>query len=301
LGALGAAGRGALLAAPDRGMACIFIRQSGGCSHLDTFDMKPAAPRDIRGEFRGIPTSVPGLHVCEHLPLTARQAHRFTILRSMCSGESNHERAAHLLTTGWRLSPGRSYPQISELAGEGRVVRSAFPRASAQRLAERYGGTLLGRDCLQARRRVETGERFVFVDGRPFAYDTHADGFRTLRDSVLPEFDRAFSALLEDLDQRGLLATTLVVVAGEFGRTPRVNAQGGRDHHAAAWSILLAGAGLPGGRVLGATDRYGDEVTDTPVRPEDLASTICSILGARPAPGQLAAMPAGRVVRELLT
>jgi uncharacterized protein (DUF1501 family) len=101
---------------------------------------------------------------------------------------------------------------------------------------------------------------------------------------LLPQFDRAFPALVTELDQRGLLATTLVVAMSEFGRTPRINVQGGRDHHAGAWSVVLAGAGLAGGRVLGRTDRTGTEVTELPVTPEDLAGAIRTVLG-RELPG----------------
>jgi uncharacterized protein (DUF1501 family) len=144
---------------------------------------------------------------------------------------------------------------------------------------------------------VEAGARFVSAGKSRLEYDTHADNFRRLKENLLPEFDRAFSALLTDLDDRGLLDTTLVVATGEFGRTPRINAQGGRDHHSRAWSIVLAGAGLPGGRVLGATDRIGAEVTDLPVSPEDLTRTIYRILRIDPAPPHLAG---ARVVEPLL-
>ncbi len=116
------------------------------------------------------------------------------------------------------------------------------------------------------------------------------------KNHLLPAFDRAFSTLITDLDDRGLLSTTLVVAMTEFGRTPRINALGGRDHHSRAWSIVLAGAGLPGGRVLGATDRTGTEVTDLPVSPEDLLRTICSVLNIRPEADRMA----GRVVAPVL-
>ena len=254
--------------------SCILIWQSGGCSHLDTFDMKPQAPREIRGLFRPISTSVPGIRICEHLPLTARHAHQFTVLRSVCSGETNHERASHYLRTGHPLSPGREFPSL---------LTAAAPQP----------GFL--QQCLAAPRMVEAGARFQMLTHS--GYDTHAANFQRLKDRLLPEFDRAFATLLQDLDDRGLLQTTLVIVMGEFGRSPRINAQGGRDHHAQAWSILLAGAGLPGGRALGATDSAGEEVTDLPVSPADLLRTIYSVLELAPAPYHLAA---ARVVKELL-
>ncbi|MEK7404108.1 MAG: DUF1501 domain-containing protein [Acidobacteriota bacterium] len=248
-----------------RDRACILIRQEGGASQLDTFDLKPRAPRAIRGVFGEIPTSVPGIRISEHLPLTARQAHRFAILRSMRSGETNHERAAA-------------------------YVRAGYPAA------ELAGAASLERQCLLARRRIEAGAPFVSV--RQPGYDTHADNFRKLKDELLPEFDRAFAGLLVDLDECGLLDTTLVIVTGEFGRTPRINPRGGRDHHSRAWSVVLAGAGVPGGHVVGATDTFGEEVIDSPVRPEDLARTVHEILGVQPPPHYLAS--GGRLVRELL-
>ena len=278
MGAAGALGWGR----PAR--SCIVIWQSGGVSHLDTFDLKPDAPREIRGEFRPISTNVPGVRICEHLPLTARQADKFTILRSMCSMETNHERAAHYLETGHPLSPGRSYPSLRE-------VLSTAPG----RTREAYGNTPLGQQCLRALRAVEAGARWVSV--RQSGYDTHAGNFRRLKEILLPEFDRAFATLLEDLGQGGLLETTLVIALSEFGRTPRINRQGGRDHHSSAWSIVLAGAGLPGGRVLGATGRTGEEVTDLPVSPADLVRSIRAILEADPARSEVAG---GRVIKELV-
>ncbi|MGE5644837.1 MAG: DUF1501 domain-containing protein [Acidobacteriota bacterium] len=234
-GGVGAAG--AELLARGGARTCIVVWQGGGASHLDTFDMKPEAPREIRGEFRPMRTSAPGIEICEHLPLTARIAHLLTVVRSMHASDTNHERATRALLEG--LAP----------------------------------------------------ERVLFAGSRGF--DTHADHFHRLKERVLPEFDRTFSGLVTALDARGLLATTLVVAMGEFGRTPRINAEGGRDHHAGAWSVVLAGGGLTGGRVVGATDRTGSEPVETPVTPADLVRTIRAILGRGEAGG-------GRVVQEIL-
>jgi uncharacterized protein (DUF1501 family) len=234
------------LAAARGANACIIVWLGGGLSHLDTFDMKPDAPREIRGEFRSIATSAKEIRITEHLPRTARIAHKLTILRSMHAGEAHHERASGRIWNG--LGPARRTPIEA------------------------------------ARRAVEEGARLVVTGSADRTWDTHADGFERLRDELLPEFDRTFPALVTDLDQRGLLATTLVVALSEFGRTPRVNSQGGRDHHAGAWSVVLAGAGLAGGRVLGRTDRTGTEVTELPVTPEDLAGAIRTVLG-REQPG----------------
>jgi uncharacterized protein (DUF1501 family) len=242
------------------------VWQGGGASHLDTFDMKPGAPREIRGEFREMRTSVPGIRISEHLPRTARIAHKLTFLRSMRSDETNHERAAARF---W--------------SGMGPVYASAAAGGLAQA-------------CEAARRAVERGARFAVAGAGSRDFDTHAGNFRRLRETVLPEFDHAFSMLVNGLDERGLLATTLVIAAGEFGRTPRINAQGGRDHHSGAWTVVMAGAGLEGGRVLGATDRTGAEVTDLPVSPEDLVRTVRTLVGI----GEPEGIARGRLIPELV-
>jgi hypothetical protein len=150
----------------------------------------------------------------------------------------------------------------------------------AERTRDRYGRTKLGQRLLLARRLIEAGVRFVTIS-EPVGWDTHADNFSRLRDN-LPVVDRAVSALLEDLSLRGLLEDTLVMMFGEFGRTPRINAQAGRDHWAQAMSIMLAGGGVPAGLVYGATDRNGAFVTQQSHSPADFACTIYSQLGIDP-------------------
>jgi uncharacterized protein (DUF1501 family) len=174
----------------------------------------------------------------------------------MHSEETNHERAgAALLASGPALV----------------AIGNSFD--------SRYGESPMGREFFKARRMVASGARVVAVSGGSLRWDTHRDNFPRLRDELLPEFDRAFSALIDDLDAAGLLATTLVVATGEFGRTPAVNEAGGRDHHSAAWSAVVAGCGLPAGRVIGATDRHGYEVTDSPVTPRELMQAVDRVLG----------------------
>jgi hypothetical protein len=285
LGALGIGGDGVLPARPAAAASCIVLWQSGGCAHLDTFDMKPDAPLEYRGEFQAIATNVPGIRICEHLPLTARQADKFTILRSVRSRETNHERAAGFLLGGLP-------PHISLTAPAGMDDLEA----ESPSLRDRYGRTPLGEGALLARRLVQRGARCVTVSAGSLRYDTHRDHFSTLKNALLPEFDRAFAALLEDLHERAMLDNTLVVAMGEFGRSPTVNQHGGRDHHARAWSVCLAGAGIQGGRVLGATDKHGLEVTDLPVEREDLLHTVCTILG-QPSAGVIG----GRMIPGLLS
>jgi Protein of unknown function (DUF1501) len=365
---------------PKKDLSVILVWQSGGCGHQDTFDMKPDAPKEYRGEFNPIPTNVPGIQICEHLPRTARIADKLTILRSMRSKENNHERAINYLLTGYLPLPTIEFPSMGSvvskelgpkngmppyvavpytfpsygagflggeynpfIAGDANVTgyqvkdltlaadvdwarlgnrrylveqmdrkfrsieaspdfkaldgfyhraydllnspaaKKAFDVSSEpETLRERYGRTPVGQGCLLARRLVESGVRFVTVAKGWLNYDTHGDNFNTMRKVLLPEFDPAFATLIEDLADRGMLDTTLVIANGEFGRTPKVNGDAGRDHHNKAWSVVFAGAGLTGGRVIGATDKTATEITDCPVDPEDLLYTLYSMLGVDP-------------------
>src|SRR6266576_1253607 len=344
LGSLGITLDKVLRAGTGKDISCILVWQSGGSSHLDTFDMKPDAPKEYRGEFKPIPTNVSGIQICEHLPFTAKQADKFTILRSMKSKENNHERAINYLLTGYLPLSTIEFPSMGAVVSKERGPNNGLPpyvsipntfpsygggylggeynpfisgdpnvtgyqvrdltlptdvdyqraydlmrspaakkafdiQSEPAELRERYGRTPVGQGCLLARRLVEAGVRFVTVAKGWLNYDTHGDNFNIMKKVLLPEFDRAFAALLQDLHQRGMLDSTLVIAMGEFGRTPKINNDAGRDHHNKAWSIALAGAGIPGGRILGATDAKATEVTDLPVEPEDLLYTIYSILG----------------------
>ena len=156
---------------------------------------------------------------------------------------------------------------------------------------DRYGRGKFGQSVLLGRRLIEAGVRLVQVNwprepgdtaaGNPL-WDTHQDNAGRLKNVLCPQFDTAYSALLDDLAERGLLDETLVVVMGEFGRTPTINAAGGRDHWGSVFSVALAGAGVPGGSVIGASDGRGGMPADRPVRPPDLAATIFQLLGISP-------------------
>jgi hypothetical protein len=339
--------------------------------------MKSDAPREYRGEFKPISTSIPGMQICELLPQTAKVANKFTIVRSMHSKEIDHDRALYYLMSGYSPLPTLGFPGmgsvVSErfgsknglppyvaipdaypeygpgyLGGEHSPFIAGNPNANGYKvrdltlptdvdwtrvgnrkwlleqmdkqfqaieanpefealdrfyhtaydllssptakkafdvgsepepLRERYGRTPFGQGCLLARRLVEAGVRFVAVSKGRLNYDTHVDNFNTLKKNLLPEFDAGYSTLLADLHDRGMLNSTLVVAVGEFGGTPKVNDNAGRDHHCKAWSMLIAGAGLKGGRVIGGTDKTGTEITDTPVAPEDLCVSIYTLLG----------------------
>jgi hypothetical protein len=173
------------------------------------------------------------------------------------------------------------------------------------RLRDRYGRNRFGQSCLLARRLIEAGVRFVTVsDG---GWDTHQDNFRALKDRLMPRIDQGLPALLQDLDERGLLATTLVVWLTDFGRTPKVNSAGGRDHWASAGFVIMAGAGTPGGAVLGRTDEEGGAATHNEYFTEDVAATIYTKLGipldltTQTADGRPIRLNEGRPIREWLS
>lgn len=359
---------------PNRKPACILLFMAGGPSHLDTFDPKPMAGLDFTGPFKARPTNVDGIQICEHLPLLAKQADRYSLIRSMHSGENSHERGQHYLQTGYLPLPVMQYPSVGAIVSRERASKSPLPpyvllnqpiegqgagylgdefapflgrdpsradyhlpdgqpgvdvdyeRITRRRalltaidtlsrdqervrqmdgyyaravglmeskeareafeiskepapLRDRYGRGVFGQSCLLARRLVERGVPFVTVTLS--GWDTHQNNFDQLRSTMLPTLDQGLSALLDDLKQRGMAESTLVVLTGEFGRTPRVNAntQPGRDHWADAWTVLMAGGGLAGGRVIGATDERGEKVIKDPVTPENLSATVLSALG----------------------
>lgn len=169
-------------------------------------------------------------------------------------------------------------------------VREAFDlQQEDARTRSHYGGRTFGQSCLLARRLVERGVPFVTINSR--GWDTHEDLTLRLRDGftganpgvgLIPLFDQAFAALVSDLDDRGMLDETLVIAMGEFGRTPRINTRGGRDHWPRVFSAALAGGGVPSGQIIGASDRIGESPADTPVSPADLVCSVYSLLGIDP-------------------
>jgi hypothetical protein len=176
-------------------------------------------------------------------------------------------------------------------------------RSEPQGMQEKYGDTNVGRGCLMARRLVEVGVPFVEVDFG--GWDLHQQCFNGL-DKKLPELDQAFSALVEDLNQRGLLKSTVVMCMGEFGRTPRINGNSGRDHYARAWSAVIGGAGLVGGKAIGKTSDDGTAVETEAYSSEDLMASVCQALGlslqtifTTPSGRPMKIANGGRVIGEL--
>lgn len=393
-----------------RAKSCILLFMFGAPAHQDTWDLKPEAPREMRGEFQPIASNIPGIHVGEHLPRLAGMMDRLALIRSVTHPDNTHTVAMHYMLTGVRhLRPATNprnaaddFPCFGAVVNHAATLREArggsgrsaiapeaplalpaavslnapanqvsannhiFPGFFAgflgsaydplfvsqnadaaafqpipavegpERLADRqnllhnferqtrglersqllsnlsqdyanafslltstttrdafdlsrerpelrarYGQTPFGQGCLLARRLVERGVSLVTVNWeRDDAYwDTHKNNFSDLKQKLLPNLDRGFSALLEDMSERGMLDETLIVWMGEFGRTPQINQAAGRDHWAPCNSVLLAGAGLPGGVVYGASDRLAAYPTRQPVPPQDLSATIYHLLG----------------------
>jgi hypothetical protein len=399
--------------------SCVLIYLFGGPSHIDIWDMKPAAPAEIRGEFKPQATNVPGIQITEHLPRLARYADQYAIIRSLSHGDSAHGSAGHTMLTGHRprlqgevpptaddfphygsvltrlrpaphavapfvslpwavytstnVVPGQNggflgraadpfrleipadqtptfTPPLSALpenvtgerwqhrralrdrlemldplgdnstaADMGELYRRAYhlieSRQSRQifdltrepaAVRERYGMNVFGQSLLLARRLVEAGVPMITVYwpdrkepeaflnngvrdnvGVP-AWDTHGykvgktPNFPSLRDKLLPALDLASTALVDDLRARGLLDQTLLVWTGEFGRSPKINTDAGRDHYGNVFSAILAGGGIRGGQVYGASDKHGAFPADNPVSPAAFAATLYHCLGVKP-------------------
>jgi uncharacterized protein (DUF1501 family) len=375
-------------------IGCIFLWMRGGASHIDTFDPKPDAVSEIRGEFGTIPTTLPGVRITDQLPLLSRHTDKFSIIRGHMPMSESHGTADSIMMTGrkqttvitWpshgavvarERSPRNGMPsfmqlnndvdkrfgggvagylgsrynpvvirdnanaptfKIRELDGDAALLgvrhrlfteldryqkavdrdietirsQSAFHEQAynlitspvakkaldlsqeSDRTRDAYGRHRLGQSCLLARRLIEAGVHFVTVSNGD--WDTHNDHFARLKGKnpsapkrddaeLLPRLDSAYSALLNDLSSRGLLATTLVVWCGDFGRTPKIDRAPtigggpGRDHWDRAGTICIGGGGVKTGTVVGATDKIGAFVENNPVKPMDLAATIYHALG----------------------
>jgi Protein of unknown function (DUF1501) len=399
--------------------SCILIFLNGGPSHLDMWDLKPEAPVEVRGEFRPISSSLPGVPLSEHLPRLARLMDRATLIRSAHHSVNNaHAAAVYTALTGHdrgdaTVAIGASpndQPAIGAVIGQQRPPRSPVvpyvslpymtkegaggppqpgffggllgrtrdplwvlkdpnapgfevpeltpaPDVPASRLADRrnvlrgvggkrlgdldaiqqkafdlltapatqrafrldlepvktrdvYGRNIYGQSVLLARRLIEAGTRVACISWAPDAnatWDTHGNNFVSLKTRLLPQLDGAVSSLIDDLVARGLFERTLVVVMGEFGRSPKVNASAGRDHWNYCYTLMLAGGGVRGGHVFGASDKIGGRPSSNPVMPADIVATIYHCLGVPrdlelrdnlDRPFQL--VPGGDVIREVL-
>jgi hypothetical protein len=295
----------ALVSPPSRADSVILVWLDGGPSAQETFDPRPDAPVDLRGPLGAIRTTVPGIPIGALMPRTARLMHLCTLARTVSHSETLHHRAcrAHLTVSDAKQahrSPifigavaeqrpvvfgSRGFGSGYGLAGNsdlteilpGSTSWACAADSEPARIRETYGRSQFGASCLLARWLVERGIRFVTVCQT--GWDAHCDAIEISRDWLVPTLDEGLSALLSDLRQRGLLERTLVVVTGEFGRTPRLNALGGRDHSPAAGFALLAGAGIPKGHAIGEVDTATGEPLDLAVSPAAISSTILAKMG----------------------
>ncbi|MEL6895929.1 MAG: DUF1501 domain-containing protein, partial [Planctomycetota bacterium] len=359
----------------------IFIFMEGAPSHLDTFDLKPDAPAEVRGEFKAISTSAPGIQICELMPMLAQRANQYAIVRGITHNVADHGLAKKYWLTGNKASQTVSYPEYGSIVshqfpsarqlpsyvsmdesfvgpgylgsrysaltaekpkhgvaysvrgitledgltvgkyksqkklledldqafrgyedlddpvrGMDQFSSQAFDIISSPRTREafdlskekpaesdRFGKHEFGQSLLLAARLIESGVHFVTIRLRPaeFDFDTHSENFSRLR-TLLPPFDRALAALLDRLEERQLIASTAIMAAGEFGRTPKINASGGRDHWARAMCALVAGGSVRGGKVVGATDATASEPDAIGYSPDDLAATFYANIGIDP-------------------
>ncbi len=375
---------------------CILLMLVGGPSQLDTWDMKPNAPIEIRGPYKPIKTNVAGIEVSENFPRMARQADKFSLIRSVYhTAAAVHDTGHQMMQTGRLFQGGVEHPHVGcvlgklrgpkgdvpphvllprpigntggnmphgqnagflgkthdpfvlnsdpsdpnfrvpdllppdyltalrvdrrrnwremvdrsvskfETSQDARLLDSTFQQAytlmssekaraafelhrEPEKVREKYGMNRFGQSCLLARRLIEAGVRFVTVNMFETVFDEitwDIHGSRPFspiscyRDLVGPMFDMAYSSLLEDLAGRGLLSETMVFGFGEFGRTPKVNPAGGRDHWPQCWTVLAGGGPLKNGVVVGASDEIGGYPKDRPVTPSQLAATIYRGLG----------------------
>lgn len=378
-----AAGAAKPLVAKAKSVIQIFLW--GGMSHNDTWDPKPDSGRDYMGDLiKAIPTNVDGIQIGELFPNLAKQADKYSLIRSMTHRNNGHETAAYLVQTAHTPGERLAYPSIGAVFAlfkssnykglippyvvltqpEGRFSEEGFlgplykpfatggdpnatrfevegvvskgitderqrartalrdkldalsrccgtnsplaPSIDAREqayelvlgqgrgvfdlskekpeLRDRYGRHTFGQDCLAARRMVEAGVPYIAIN-YPGGWDTHSNHFSTMRRQC-PQLDQGLAMLLQDLQDRGLLASTVVWCCGEFGRTPKVDWQppwnGGRNHHGSVFSALVAGGGFAGGHVVGASDAKAEEVKERPVYPVDLLGSIYQLAGINP-------------------
>lgn len=356
--------------------SAIFVNLGGGPSHLDTFDLKPQAPEEIRGEFKPIDTKTTGLQISEHLPKLASLTDKFALLRGVSHTLAAHELGTKYLNTGNRPLPSLEFPgygavlskelpserdlppfvaipntpqragylgvryaplstestpklgqpfavrgvaisagltvekverrqkllndldtvfkgyesasglvegldqfdqQAYEIISSSRT-RQAFDIAQEKpEIAQEFGNTNFGQSCLLALRLVEAGVRFATVSFG--GWDTHQQNFSRLKQKLLPELDRGLAALFKQLELRGLLSSTVVFATGEFGRTPKINKNAGRDHWPRAMCVLLGGGGIRPGQVIGASDEQGMGPAGEPITPDQVAASFYHALG----------------------
>ncbi len=233
------------------------------------------APFVIDGDPSAANFSVPDL-----LPPPVISAHRIEDRSKLLNDVDRYQKSAESLANANAKAVETFRDKAFHLMTSADAKRAFDIAAEPEKLRDAYGRHSLGQSCLLARRMVEAGVRCVTIDHSN--WDTHDGNFRTLKNTLLPHFDSAIATLFRDLAERGMLDSTLVVVAGEFGRTPRINKNAGRDHWGPAFTVLVGGGGLKNGVVVGSTNARAERPDRDPYGPEDLAATLLSQLGINP-------------------
>lgn len=244
---------------------------SGGSAYLGP----GAAPFTIEAD-----PSSPKFSVPDILPPVEFAAERLDRRHELLAKVDRFQRAAESTTNTYAAAVNAFRQQAFGLMTSAEAKRAFDIHQDSEKLRDEYGRNTLGQSCLMARRLVEAGVRCVTIDHTN--WDTHDNNFNMLKDNLLPKLDAALSGLFRDLKDRGLWDSTLVVISGEFGRTPRINRNAGRDHWGPAYTVMLGGGGVQGGRVIGRSDARAEKPVDDPHGPEDLAATICTLMGINP-------------------
>jgi hypothetical protein len=244
------------------------VPKSGGSAYLGP----TAAPFVIASD-----PSSPDFSVRDLRLACGVDANRLEDRRSLVRSLDRYQKSAETEADRKVRATSTFYEKAFDLVTSPKAKEAFDISKEEPKLRDEYGRDSLGQSCLMARRLVEAGVRFVTVEHGN--WDTHAKNFESLQANLLPSFDRAFATLLRDLADRGLLDSTLVLATGEFARTPRINKDAGRDHWPNAMTIPIAGGGIRGGRVFGASDARAEQPASDPVGPEDLAATIYHLMG----------------------
>jgi uncharacterized protein (DUF1501 family) len=272
------------------------LHPSGGPAYLGS----TAAPFVIDAD-----PNAPGFSVPDLVPPPALAADRLEARHELLQQVDRYQQAAEAQANRHARAVGDYQREAFNLMTSPAARRAFDIQAEPATLRDEYGRNSLGQSCLMARRLVEAGVRCVTIDHSN--WDTHDNNFATLRRELLPALDSSIATLFRDLADRGLLETTLVIVTGEFGRTPRINNNAGRDHWGPAFTVALGGGGIRGGRVIGASDGRGERPAGDPHGPENLAATLFHLVGISPSeefhtpdgrPVQI--VNNGRVIHELL-
>jgi uncharacterized protein (DUF1501 family) len=249
--------------------------------------------------------NAPDFAVPDIVPPPALDAQRLDDRKALLGKLDRFQRSAEERANKDAQTVGVFQQKAFDLMTSAEAKKAFDIHAEGDKLRDEYGRNALGQSCLMARRLVQAGVRCVTVDHSN--YDTHDGNFETLKKTLLPGLDAALSTLLRDLSERGLLDSTLLVVTGEFGRTPRINKSAGRDHWGPAFAVGVAGGGVKGGVVVGKSDARAERPASDPYGPEDLSATLCHLLGIDPKDEFLtpegrpvAVVNNGRVIQELL-